>query len=303
MHPRPDLLRSDGIPSLDPLPSPSPLSASPKVSTPPGKSRYRSKPRHRRANSKGSHSEFPGAVRLTAGALADTQSLQDQPYHHHHITLPEGPFLPLKGREEAVVNCANNLRYFGPAAALRSPQTDHMQRRVSGSNPDLISTAVDANTRQRTTSTGSNPSAAAGSLCPCCPAHPFPGCQHCQEAPLTSSQVELPNYSLTNPQECTQDTLGAHTKDPASDREKKTETAEQEGFKHPNPLPAPLPRTLRPLRKVSSKGRNTILLQKRVESFRTSSSYCTLSVWLHPVKTVISEVEVHWNTYFGKDND
>uniref|UniRef100_A0A7N8WT05 Mitogen-activated protein kinase kinase kinase n=1 Tax=Mastacembelus armatus TaxID=205130 RepID=A0A7N8WT05_9TELE len=167
---RPDLLRSDGIPSVDPLPSPSPLSASPKVSTPPGKARYRSKPRHRRANSKGSHNEFPGVLKPVTGAPEDTQSLQEQQFHHHHYPSSEGPFLPLKGREEAVVNCANNLRYFGPAAALRSPQTDHLQRRVSGSSPDLISTAVDADTRQRTSSTSSNPvpGAGAGSLCPCC---------------------------------------------------------------------------------------------------------------------------------------
>uniref|UniRef100_A0A8C7YUM5 Mitogen-activated protein kinase kinase kinase n=1 Tax=Oryzias sinensis TaxID=183150 RepID=A0A8C7YUM5_9TELE len=161
---RPDLLRSDVIPSLDPLPSPSPLSASPKVSTPPGKTRYRSKPRHRRANSKGSHNEFPAMLIPAAGASEDTQSLQEQPLHHHHHHHPpnEGQFLPLKGRVEAVVNCANNLRYFGPAAALRSPQTDHLQRRVSGSSPDLISTAMDADTRQRTSSTGSNPVTGAG---------------------------------------------------------------------------------------------------------------------------------------------
>uniref|UniRef100_A0A8C6Q5R8 Mitogen-activated protein kinase kinase kinase n=1 Tax=Nothobranchius furzeri TaxID=105023 RepID=A0A8C6Q5R8_NOTFU len=216
---RPDLLRSDGIPSIDPLPSPSPLSASPKISTPPGKTRYRSKPRHRRANSKGSHSEFPGALKPVPGVPEDTQSLQEQMFHHHHHhhhpppPSTEGQFLPLKGREEAVVNCANNLRYFGPAAALRSPQTDHPQRRVSGSSPDLISTAMDVDTRQRTSSTGSNPVSGAGSLCPCCQAHPIPGCLHCQETPPT---LNPPAQDPTQP-------------------------------KHP--LPSALPRTLRPLRK------------------------------------------------------
>uniref|UniRef100_I3JRC9 Mitogen-activated protein kinase kinase kinase n=1 Tax=Oreochromis niloticus TaxID=8128 RepID=I3JRC9_ORENI len=215
---RPDLLRSDGIPSVDPLPSPSPLSASPKVSTPPGKARYRSKPRHRRANSKGSHSEFSAVLKPIAGAPEETQSLQEQPihhhhhHHHHHPPQTEGNFLPLKGREEAVVNCANNLRYFGPAAALRSPQTDHMQRRVSGSSPDLISTAVDADTRQRTSSTGSNPVSGA---------------------------------------EGTQSSLGAHNKDTVSDGEttKKTETQEQDASQHAHTLPSALPRILRPLRK------------------------------------------------------
>ncbi|KAM6979361.1 mitogen-activated protein kinase kinase kinase 13 isoform 1-T3 [Tautogolabrus adspersus] len=248
---RPDLLRSDGIPSVDSLPSPSPLSASPKVSTPPGKARYRSKPRHRRANSKGSHSEFPGLLKSIAGAQEDTQSLQEQQFHHH--TLPEVPLLPLKGREEAVVNCANNLRYFGPAAALRSPQTDHLQRRVSESSPDLISTAVDADTRQRTSSTSSNhvPGAGAGSLCPCCQAHPFPGCLHCQETPPVSNHPELPHYSLLNTQESTQSFLGAPCKDQTTDSEatKKTEPQEHDASKHTHILPTALPRILRPLRK------------------------------------------------------
>lgn len=73
-----------------------------------------------------------------------------------HPSLPaEGALLPLRGRETVVANCANSLRYFGPAAALRSPQTDHFQqRRVSGSNPDLISTVVDADSRRAATAIG-----------------------------------------------------------------------------------------------------------------------------------------------------
>uniref|UniRef100_A0A8C7YTR6 Mitogen-activated protein kinase kinase kinase n=1 Tax=Oryzias sinensis TaxID=183150 RepID=A0A8C7YTR6_9TELE len=250
---RPDLLRSDVIPSLDPLPSPSPLSASPKVSTPPGKTRYRSKPRHRRANSKGSHNEFPAMLIPAAGASEDTQSLQEQPLHHHHHHHPpnEGQFLPLKGRVEAVVNCANNLRYFGPAAALRSPQTDHLQRRVSGSSPDLISTAMDADTRQRTSSTGSNPvtGAGAGSLCPCCQAHPFPGCLHCQETPPTLNQPELPHYSLLNTQESTKPSLSVTNKDNVLDGEDAKKAEPQHSVQPALTLPSALPRILRPLRK------------------------------------------------------
>lgn len=186
-------------------------------------------------------------------SAVDTQSLQEQPsHHHHHHHLPtEAPFLPLKGREEAVVNCANNLRYFGPAAALRSPQTDHLQRRVSGSSPDLISTAVDADTRQRTSSSGSNPvpTVAVGSLCPCCQAHPFPGCLQCQETLPATSHLELPNYSLLSTQEGTR-SVGAPSKDAASAGEgpKKNET--QEAAEHARTLPTALPRTLRPLRKA-----------------------------------------------------
>ncbi|XP_010787666.1 mitogen-activated protein kinase kinase kinase 13 [Notothenia coriiceps] len=253
---RPDLLRSEGIPGLDHLPSPSPLSASPKISTPPGKARYRSKPRHRRANSKGSHSEFPGLLRPLTAALEESQSLQEQPFlhhHHHHLPTTEGPLLPLKGREEAVVNCANNLRYFGPAAPLRSPQTDHLQRRVSGCSPDLISTAVDANTRQRTSSTSTSlaAGAGAGSLCPCCQAHPFPGCLHCQETPPAASHPELPHYSLLNTQKGSVSSLGAQSKDPTSDGEaaKKAEPQEQQASQRTHILASALPRTLRPLRK------------------------------------------------------
>uniref|UniRef100_A0A8C7KN91 Mitogen-activated protein kinase kinase kinase n=1 Tax=Oncorhynchus kisutch TaxID=8019 RepID=A0A8C7KN91_ONCKI len=216
---RPDLLRSEGIPSVEVLPSPSPHSTSPKVSTPPGKQRYRSKPRHRRANSKGSHSDFPGVLKTGPGAEAteEQQPLEDhyqhQPlgkqhyhhpatgcavqehYEHHHHPPPQGPLLPLKNREEAVVNCANNLRYFGPAAALRSPQTDHLQRRLSGTSPDLISTAVVSDSRQRSISV-SGPGGRGGTLCPCCQAHPFPGCLHCQETPPAPSHPVLPHYSL-----------------------------------------------------------------------------------------------------------
>uniref|UniRef100_A0A8C1TM99 Mitogen-activated protein kinase kinase kinase n=1 Tax=Cyprinus carpio TaxID=7962 RepID=A0A8C1TM99_CYPCA len=197
---RPDLLRSDGIPSVEPLPAPSPLSGSPKVSTPPGKTRYRSKPRHRRANSKGSHNEFPGALKPNPCQKNDpydwfcghTCSLPgEQSYHHHHPPPLEGPLLPVQNRVIAVATCANNLRYFGPAAALRSPQTDHLQRRLSGSSPDLISTAVDADSRHRRSSVPPSAGSAA-----CCQAHPFPGCMHCQETPAAPSHPELPHYSL-----------------------------------------------------------------------------------------------------------
>lgn len=254
---RPDLLRSDGIPSMDPLPSPSVLSVSPKVSTPPSKTRYRSKPRHRRANSKGSHNEFLGVLKSAAGAPEDTQSLQEQHYHHHRQQQQpaEGPFLPLKGREEAVVNCANNLRYFGPAAALRSPQTDHLQRRVSGSSPDLISTAVDADTRQRASSTSSSlaPGAGDGASCPCCQAHPFPGC-HCQQNPPASSLTDGPQYSLLCAPEGLLSSSGAPSQDLSAHRDAATtgEQREQEAAQNTHTLPTALPRNLRPLRKVKS---------------------------------------------------
>lgn len=241
------MLRSDGIPNVEPLPSPSPLSASPKVSTPPGKARYRSKPRHRRANSKGSHNEFAGVLKPVAGALEGTQPRKEQQLHHHHPHPPtRGPFLPLKGREEAVVNCANNLRYFGPAAALRSPQTDHLQGRVSSSSPDIISTAVDADTRQRTLS--SDPAPGCGSLCPCSQTHPFPGCLKCQETSPAFEHADLPYNSQLQTEDGTLP-RGSTTNHRASEREaaQRPESEEQEA----RPQTHPLPRTVRPLRKVS----------------------------------------------------
>lgn len=188
-------------------------------------------------------------LKPVAGALEGSQPPKEQ--HQPQHRPPQGPFLPLKGREEAVVNCANNLRYFGPAAALRSPQTDHLQGRVSGSSPDLISTAVGADTRQRTSSTGSSFAPGPGSLCPCCQAHPFPGCLKCQETSPAFERADLP-YSSQLPAEDGTLRPGPATVDPASDGEAANRP---EGEERSQPLPTPLPRTLRPLRKVSSADR------------------------------------------------
>ncbi|MGH0128306.1 UNVERIFIED_CONTAM: hypothetical protein FKN15_001280 [Acipenser sinensis] len=252
---RPDLLRSDGIPSVEVLPSHSPLSGSPKVSTPPGKARYRSKPRHRRGNSKGSHSEFTGILMSVPAAPEEQQHLA----HNHNFHHPQPPHSHLR-REDAVANCANNLRYFGPAAALRSPHTDHLQRRLSGSSPDLISTTMEADTRQRAASE----SASQSPLCPCCQAHPYPGCLRCQEMAATTtmpaerladangpapSQPELPACCL----------LGSYQIPKQSDRSaaasedrEQTDSFQQgvaPGATPQHLTPQGLPRKLQPLRK------------------------------------------------------
>ncbi|XP_061492511.1 mitogen-activated protein kinase kinase kinase 13 isoform X2 [Rhineura floridana] len=141
---RPDLLKTDGISSTEVAPSGSPLSGSPKMSALNSKGRYRSKPRHRRGNSKGSYNDFTGILK--------NQPAQDdlaQPSHHHqHHPHHHGhhPRLNIHGQD--IANCANNLRYFGPAAALRSPLSNHAQRRMSGSSPDLISAAMEADSRR-----------------------------------------------------------------------------------------------------------------------------------------------------------
>ncbi|XP_053167915.1 mitogen-activated protein kinase kinase kinase 13 [Hemicordylus capensis] len=144
---RPDLLRSDGIPSTEVAPSGSPLSGSPKMSTLNSKGRYRSKPRHRRGNSKGSYNDFAGILKHQP-----TQDDSAQPSNHHHQQQHHlhhhghHPRLNIHGQD--IANCANNLRYFGPAAALRSPLSNHAQQRISGSSPDLISAAMEADSRR-----------------------------------------------------------------------------------------------------------------------------------------------------------
>lgn len=114
------------------------------MSTVNSKGRYRSKPRHRRGNSKGSYSDFAGILKnQPAQDDSDQPSNHQQhppPHHGHH------PRLNIHGQD--IANCANNLRYFGPAAALRSPLSNHAQRRMSGSSPDLISAAMEADSRR-----------------------------------------------------------------------------------------------------------------------------------------------------------
>ncbi|KAM4698216.1 mitogen-activated protein kinase kinase kinase 13 [Rhinophrynus dorsalis] len=155
---RPDLLKSDGIASVEgSAPSPSPISGSPKTSASGGKGRYRSKPRHRRGNSKGSHSDFIGVLKHQDSPPPSQPSSQNQ-------TPASPPFTPCSPRHEPsqltptrhqtlnvhgqnIANCANNLRYFGPAAALRSPLSSHAHRRMSGSSPDLLSSTLEADSR------------------------------------------------------------------------------------------------------------------------------------------------------------
>ncbi|NXM25687.1 M3K13 kinase, partial [Oxyruncus cristatus] len=174
---RPDLLKSEGIPSTEAASTGSPVSGSPKMSTLSGKSRYRSKPRHRRGNSKGSYQEFAGILK--------NQPAQDDapppPPHNPppHAGLPQpghGQHSRLHGHGQDIANCANNLRYFGPAAALRSPLSNHAQRRVSGSSPDLISAAVEADSRR-----GLEGRDGRAERWDCCPADPYDSCLQCRD--------------------------------------------------------------------------------------------------------------------------
>lgn len=187
---RPDLLKSEGIPSAEAASSGSPVSGSPKMSALSGKSRYRSKPRHRRGNSKGSYNDFAGILK--------NQPVQDDappppPHNHsHHPGLPQqhghghphGHHSRLHAHGQDIANCANNLRYFGPAAALRSPLSNHAQRRMSGSSPDLISTAMEADCRRNLESKESKED-----HWECCKTDQYNSCLQCREE--DSGQVQM----------------------------------------------------------------------------------------------------------------
>lgn len=183
---RPDLLRSEGIPSTEVAPAASPLSGSPKMSTSSSKSRYRSKPRHRRGNSRGSHSDFAAILKNQPAqenspqstSLHQTQSqypsLQQQYQHPPPATSQSHhPRLNMHGQD--IATCTNNLRYFGPAAALRSPLSNHAQRQMPDSSPDLISTAMAADCWR-----SSEPDKGQAGPWDCCQADPYDPCRQCR---------------------------------------------------------------------------------------------------------------------------
>nr|XP_045006112.1 mitogen-activated protein kinase kinase kinase 13 [Jaculus jaculus]XP_045006113.1 mitogen-activated protein kinase kinase kinase 13 [Jaculus jaculus]XP_045006114.1 mitogen-activated protein kinase kinase kinase 13 [Jaculus jaculus] len=200
---RPDLLRSEGIPSMEVAPTASPLSGSPKMSTSSSKSRYRSKPRHRRGNSRGSHSDFAAILKNQPARenapdptyLHEPQSQypslqQHNPVPEQNQQLPPGmpqshhPRLNMHGQD--IATCANNLRYFGPAAALRSPLSNHAQRQMPGSSPDLISTAMAADCWRNSEAAGQ------GQAGPwsCCQTDPYDPCL--QFRPEQSGSLNVP---------------------------------------------------------------------------------------------------------------
>uniref|UniRef100_A0A4W3JQK2 Mitogen-activated protein kinase kinase kinase n=1 Tax=Callorhinchus milii TaxID=7868 RepID=A0A4W3JQK2_CALMI len=169
---RPDL-RLDGIlPNVETGSAQLVASDNLKISTPPGKSRYRSKPRHRRGNSKGSHGDFIGLMRASPAQEEPYHDNQAQDYqsrglglgqnyqslglgqHYQGLGLGQDYQSPGLGlgqsyamHDEAAA-CVHNLKYFGPAAALRSPHTDFLQPKISSCSPDLISTTLEAATQR-----------------------------------------------------------------------------------------------------------------------------------------------------------
>ncbi|XP_039212288.1 mitogen-activated protein kinase kinase kinase 13 isoform X2 [Crotalus tigris] len=210
---RPDLLRSDGISNTEVAPSGSPLSGSPKMTTLSSKGRYRSKPRHRRGNSKGSYNEFTGVLK--------NQPAQDdlgQPiHHHHHHPHHHDNYLRLNIHGQDIASCANNLRYFGPAAALRSPLSNHAQRRMSGSSPDLISAAVEADSRRNleVKKDGENKA----DFWECCQTDTYSLCPQCRLGANDANQQQSLDQGLEQPEGPLYDSAYANSEFPAKNKE------------------------------------------------------------------------------------
>ncbi|XP_040336926.1 mitogen-activated protein kinase kinase kinase 13 [Herpailurus yagouaroundi] len=263
---RPDLLRSEGIPSMEVAPAASPLSGSPKMSTSSSKSRYRSKPRHRRGNSRGSHSDFAAILKnqpVQENSPHPTYVHQAQSQHpssHHHNPLQQQyqqcppavpqshhPRLNMHGQD--IATCANNLRYFGPAAALRSPLSNHAQRQMPGSSPDLISTAMAADC-WRSSEPDEGPAVPWG----CCQADPYDPCLQCR--PERCGSLDIPS---AEPVGRRPDLFKSPAHNPLSENAQGSEKMEESEFKGcrsasslgiPHHVTPPvLPRNTRPLQK------------------------------------------------------
>ncbi|XP_044107863.1 mitogen-activated protein kinase kinase kinase 13 [Neovison vison] len=263
---RPDLLRSEGIPSTEAAPAASPLSGSPKTSTSSSKSRYRSKPRHRRGNSRGSHSDFAGILKNQPAQdssphpmdLHHAQSQYPSPHHHHPLqqqyqqgppamSQSHHPRLSMHGQD--IATCANNLRYFGPAAALRSPLSNHAQRQMPGSSPDLISTAMAADCWR-----SSEPDAGPAGPWGCCQADPYDPCLQCR--PEQCGSLDIPS---AEPVRRSPDLFKSPAHNPLSEDAQGSEKMGEREFKGcrsasslgiPHHVTPPvLPRNTRPLQK------------------------------------------------------
>ncbi|XP_014919808.3 mitogen-activated protein kinase kinase kinase 13 [Acinonyx jubatus] len=263
---RPDLLRSEGIPSMEVAPAASPLSGSPKMSTSSSKSRYRSKPRHRRGNSRGSHSDFAAILKnqpVQENSPHPTYVHQAQSQHpssHHHNPLQQQyqqcppavpqshhPRLNMHGQD--IATCANNLRYFGPAAALRSPLSNHAQRQMPGSSPDLISTAMAADC-WRSSEPDEGPAGPWG----CCQADPYDPCLQCR--PEQCGSLDIPS---AEPVGRRPDLFKSPAHNPLSENAQGSEKMEESEFKgcrsasslgiSHHITPPVLPRNTRPLQK------------------------------------------------------
>lgn len=233
------------------------------MSTSSSKSRYRSKPRHRRGNSRGSHSDFAAILKSQP---AQENSLHPTHLHHAQAQCPSvhqldplqqqdqqlPPALPqsrhprLNTHGQDIATCANNLRYFGPAAALRSPLSNHAQRQMPGSSPDLISTAMAADCWRN-----SEPNQDQVRPWGCCQAEPYDPCFQCR--PEHSGSLDVPT---TEPVGRSPDLSSSPAHNPLSGNAQSSERMEANGFSGCQSgvshqfTPPMLPQKTRPLQKV-----------------------------------------------------
>ncbi|NWW68867.1 M3K13 kinase, partial [Ifrita kowaldi] len=172
---RPDLLKSEGIPSTEAASSGSPVSGSPKMST----------------------------LSILKNQPAPDDAPPPAPAHPPHAPgVPQQPGHGAHGQQsrlhahgQDIATCANNLRYFGPAAALRSPLSNHAQRRMSGSSPDLISTAMEADCRR-----GLDSRDGTAERWECCQADPYDPCLQCRDEDSGQAQMASVEPGGSRPQ-------------------------------------------------------------------------------------------------------
>uniref|UniRef100_A0A4W3JF33 Mitogen-activated protein kinase kinase kinase n=1 Tax=Callorhinchus milii TaxID=7868 RepID=A0A4W3JF33_CALMI len=135
---RPDLLRSEVIlPKLDSAVTQVTIPTCQKSSASPGKSRHRAKSRYRKVTNKGSHGDLMGVPKVVVGAgmVGAVRDSLSPPLHSPAC-------------KDLATPCSQNLRYFGPTAALRSLPHDLLQKKLSSSSPDLISSTMEADSRK-----------------------------------------------------------------------------------------------------------------------------------------------------------
>uniref|UniRef100_A0A8C9W6F2 Mitogen-activated protein kinase kinase kinase n=1 Tax=Scleropages formosus TaxID=113540 RepID=A0A8C9W6F2_SCLFO len=140
---RPDILRSDVIfPKLDcSLTQMSFPSCPNKGSTSPSRS-HRAKTRHRKAG-KGSSGDLLGLRATLSSASREVPATPAGAVPHcsaTHGTTPDSAMPP--------------KQHLDPSAALRGVQNDQLQKKMSSSSPDLISTALEAEGQSKGRSSG-----------------------------------------------------------------------------------------------------------------------------------------------------
>uniref|UniRef100_A0A8C9VPH4 Mitogen-activated protein kinase kinase kinase n=1 Tax=Scleropages formosus TaxID=113540 RepID=A0A8C9VPH4_SCLFO len=143
LYSRPDILRSDVIfPKLDcSLTQMSFPSCPNKGSTSPSRS-HRAKTRHRKAG-KGSSGDLLGLRATLSSASREVPATPAGAVPHcsaTHGTTPDSAMPP--------------KQHLDPSAALRGVQNDQLQKKMSSSSPDLISTALEAEGQSKGRSSG-----------------------------------------------------------------------------------------------------------------------------------------------------